>query len=71
MKKQGTRLLLLLLLLLLYRHYMFICVRVTYHAEHIKYGKTDSSKSFKHVRSLARKFGSSDNFPICIKDTNT
>jgi hypothetical protein len=67
MKKQGTRLLLLLLLLLYYRYDMFTCVRVTFHAEHIKYGKTDLAKSFKHVRSLARNFGSSDNFPTYIK----
>jgi hypothetical protein len=72
MKKQGTR---LLLLLLLYYHYMFTCVRVTFHTEHIKCGKTDLSKSFKYVRSLARNFGYSDNLPTCssltIKDANT
>jgi hypothetical protein len=57
MQKYGTRLLLLLLLLLLYYRYcMFTCVRLTFHAEHIKCEKK-LSRSFKHVRSLVRNFG--------------
>lgn len=54
---------------------MVTCVRVTFHAEHIKCGKPDLSKSFKHVRSLGRNFVSSDNLPTCsslsIKNANT
>jgi hypothetical protein len=47
----------IIIITIIFRYRMFTCVRLTFHAEHIKYGKTDLSRSFKHVRSLVRNFG--------------